>query len=419
MRILIISQPVWVNENNSGNTLSNFFDGFDAEFAEIYFSEGIPNNTVCDEYFQVTDKMVLERLLFRKPIGNRFTLSKIEKNQSSTFSFEAHGKRFKSFYLSFIREIIWRMVKVDNEKMYQFIRDFHPDLIYAPTFGNLRMLRIIRNIKRHTNLPLVSFISDDLYSYKSSMKTPLRLFYHLILRSSLRKSFLNYDLCYTMTEEQAKDCKKIYPKEMKVVRKSGRKNRSNKIHRIQSPIKLIYAGGIYLGRDFVLSEIANVITRINRVKKQFELHVYTSDTSNTLTGNNHDIYVHSAISYQVLEKVYQESDIALHVESFDKIYSDETRFSFSTKIVDCLQSGLPILALCPENNAGFRYLKKEDAAKCISSISEIETALYDIIDNYELFQKKAYDCLCRNHDAEINQLCMLKDFERIIRDYNL
>ena len=47
LRILVISEPAWAEENNTGNTLSNFFTGFPAEFANIYFRPGMPHNSLC------------------------------------------------------------------------------------------------------------------------------------------------------------------------------------------------------------------------------------------------------------------------------------------------------------------------------------------------------------------------------------
>ena len=59
MKVLIISQELWSENNNGGNVLSNLFSGFDAEFAQIYCSPGTPNNKICKRYFQITDSMIV------------------------------------------------------------------------------------------------------------------------------------------------------------------------------------------------------------------------------------------------------------------------------------------------------------------------------------------------------------------------
>lgn len=412
MKVLVITNPAWNESNNTGNTLSNVFHDFPAEFAHIYFSEELPDNALCKKYFQVTDKRVINHLLKRTPVGIR--LNDIESNKEKTF--EASLKKHKNFYTLLLRQIVWAMVRIDSKEMYEFIQDFNPDIIYAPTYGNPFVLRTIRNLKKNLHLPLVSYISDDLYSYKSSMKTPLKYLYQTLLRKSLLKSFQLYDVFYTMTKKQKEEYEPLYGKEMKLLYKSSYK--TYKKHNPNDIKKIIYAGGIYLGRDKVLEQLVDVIREKNQENKQYELHIYTSAkeyASKLNDGTNS--FVHPMISYTELQQAYESHDIALHVESFDQNYREETRLSFSTKIVDCLESGLPVLAICPEENAGFSYLQEEDAAVCISSLSDIKQGLECITTQYETYQDKAYACLKRNHNPKQKTEMLLKDFEEAIKEY--
>ena len=59
MRILIIADEVWNDSIHGNNVLTNWFEDFPAEFAEIYCSPGIPKNSICKKYFQITDKGVI------------------------------------------------------------------------------------------------------------------------------------------------------------------------------------------------------------------------------------------------------------------------------------------------------------------------------------------------------------------------
>ena len=114
--------------------------------------------------------------------------------------------------------------------------------------------------------------------------------------------------------------------------------------------------------------------------------------------------------------IYQNSDIALHVESFDIKNKLLVRMSFSTKIVDCLSSGCAVMAVCDEKQGGIDYLKKEDAAICISNLDEIQKKLAEIVKDNEIiykYKKKAEECCLRNHNVSQIEDMIKKDFESL------
>ena len=83
MRILVITDEVWNDRIHGNNVLSNWFDGFDAEFANIYCSPGFPNNNCCNRYFQITDKMMLKSIVKGKRAGR--IVEKIESNKTDKY----------------------------------------------------------------------------------------------------------------------------------------------------------------------------------------------------------------------------------------------------------------------------------------------------------------------------------------------
>ena len=69
MKILLITDEIWNDSIHGNNVLSNWFDGFDAEFANICCCPGLPENNCCDKYFQITDSMMLKSILKGKRAG--------------------------------------------------------------------------------------------------------------------------------------------------------------------------------------------------------------------------------------------------------------------------------------------------------------------------------------------------------------
>ena len=123
------------------------------------------------------------------------------------------------------------------------------------------------------------------------------------------------------------------------------------------------------------------------------------------------------VSQEELKEIYKNSDIAIHVESKDIKNRLATRLSFSTKIVDCIESGCAILAYCWREHSGWTYLDREKAAICVSQKDDLRNTLKNIVNHPELisaYSKMAYECGVRNHDRDSIQKMIMEDFERII-----
>lgn len=63
MKILVVSDTPWANDNSFGNSFSNIFEGMqDVQFANIYLRYGQPENDFDMLFFQITEKSLLRNL---------------------------------------------------------------------------------------------------------------------------------------------------------------------------------------------------------------------------------------------------------------------------------------------------------------------------------------------------------------------
>ena len=226
-----------------------------------------------------------------------------------------------------------------------------------------------------------------------------------------------------MTQEQKRELEHELGANMKILCKGFDTSQIPVKQTIHHPIRIIYAGGIYLNRWKVLASVVNAIKKINETGEKIRLDVYTGNELNAkqkkallVEGAS---YVHSAVPFSELMEIYNSSDLALHVESFDLKNRLSTRLSFSTKIVDCLSSGCAVMAIAWKEQAGFKYLRDNDAAICIDDKREIEKKLLEICNYPEIlieYQKKARDCCTKYHEKRTNGKRLRLDFERIINE---
>ena len=67
MNILVITRNAWDDKNSIGNTISNLFCAWeDAKFLNLYFREASPQNEVCTQYYQLSEKRLLSFRGLRK-----------------------------------------------------------------------------------------------------------------------------------------------------------------------------------------------------------------------------------------------------------------------------------------------------------------------------------------------------------------
>lgn len=422
MRILIISKEAWRDEQNGGNVLSNIFANFNAEFAQVYCNEQEPNNNLCCHYYQMTDKMMVNNIMHKTKVGKVLNYNQPPKNTiAQTESYKSSTSFLAGSIKRLLREIVWKIGKWDAEEIIQFTRSFNPDIIFAPCYGNHYMHNLTILVHNALNVPVISYISDDFYTNKQFRFSPIFWINHFILRKNTRKVFKHYSLVYTMTEEQKKQCEQDFGAKMRILCKSGLFNYKMEKHLVNNPIRFVYAGGIYLNRWKTLGKIAEVMRKINSEGIKMTLDIFTNnpltEAMQSVINDGVTSKVNKVVPLVELRKIYQASDVAIHAEAFDISNRHTVRMSFSTKIVDCLDSGCAVMAVCDEKQAGFAYLKRNDAAICISDLSKLEDELRRINNNPAIlldYQKKAFELGRRNHLQKNIDAMLLNDFKSVI-----
>ncbi len=422
MRILVLSDEVWNDKINGNNVTSNWFEGMDAEFANIYLSPGSPYNKCCRKYFQVTDVMMLKSILKGIKAGKEIVY---DYGKDFSCVAEAEPKKLYSFlksisggFLRLVREILWCLGRYNLKAMAEFINDFKPDVIFSERKASLKMLRLESIVTSLTNTPIYAFTGDDEYSLKHLSFSPFFWINRFAIRKHLRKNVKKYKIYYTLSAEQKEDYEKRFGVKCKLLQKCGSFDDFSEKEFVNAPIHLIYAGKFYCNRWKVLAEISKAISEINKDTTKLILEIYTKDKptkkQNALLNDGVNSFIQGAVTQEELKAIYKNSDIALHLESRDIKNRLTTRLSFSTKIIDCIFSGCAVMAYCWDKHSGYTYLKREDAAFCVSNGEELNGLLNQITENPDIIKKysdKAYRCGLRNHQRQNIQKMLIEDFK--------
>ena len=419
MRILLITDEEWNDSVYGNNVLTNWFAGFDAEFAQIYCSPGLPLNSVCHRYFRITDGEMARSLFFGPMAGHIVSmpedkkqqlLSKVNAQRKGVYGVMKKVSMVVHTPVMLLRDFIWCNGHYNKQAMKEFIDNFNPDIVYCPRLITPKLMRLEKLVSTMTNAPFVAFTADDEASLMQVNYSPLYWMRRLWIRQKLKSHVKLYKHYFTFSQDQAEDYRKEFGMPTSTLYKCGDFIGEYQAKEINQPIQMVYAGGLYCNRWKTLEKIGEALKDINKDGIKIVLNVYSQDEltnaqKQALSEQNY-IYFKGAVSTTELAEIYRKADIALHVESFDKKNKYATRVSFSTKIIDLMASTCAILAICWEKHAGYQYLHDHDAAFCVADYKDILPTLQHICQEPESIQeyaKKAWDCGSRYHDRMVIQ----------------
>ena len=403
-KILVVGINPWI-DNTGINTLINFFEEWDKEkIAHIYTREKLPNTHICDTFFRVSETRVVRSVLKRKTkTGDRVQNGESVEDAGAQKLY----KKGRGAVKALLRELVWKFGKWKSNELDAFLQECSPDVLFFPVYSNVYMCRLQNYVAKKCNKPIVLYISDDNYSYKSVAKNPLSLLHRFWLRKQEKKLFRRAKEVLVIAPKQKEEYDRIFSVNSQVLTK-GIDFTQYPLNQkpLNVPIKMVYTGKLIIGRWKSLAAIANALGEINKTDTKIELDIYTTDelTPKQETAlNKNGCQVKGALTLEQVQEVQAQADILVFAESLEKKHKYAARLSFSTKITDYLKSGKCIFAIGDKEIAPIDYFQRYDSAITATSYKEIAEKLQMLIDNPALileYGEKAYNCGKENHDKE-------------------
>ncbi len=429
MKVLMLSNSEWDDNNSFGNTFSNFFDDCkNIQFANIFCREGIPNTKLCKRFLKITDKQLLRHILNKNcspvQVAYNTTTSQEEDESGSKKSLWLlefmRKKRWSIFFL--LREVIWSLRDYKTIEFKRFIEEFAPDILFVPVYPYAYINKMALEIKSMYHLPMISYMSDDEYSLRQFSLSPLYWLRRIIQRNWVVKVLRSSSQVYVISEMQKRDCEKDLGITCKILTKSYDFTAKDtvKVSNIKK-VSLLYAGNLGSGRWKSLAYISEVVEKLCKEGLQLEFNIYSATPlTRTMSKRlNRGCYckVHAAVPYPVVQQLQEEADIVIHAESLSLRNGLEVRQSFSTKLVDLFFQSKCIFAIGRGDVASIYHLKSNDAAVVASSRKEVYNKLKKLVTNESVrqyYSKKAYGCGMKYHDRSKMKQMLMSDLEKLV-----
>lgn len=384
MRILIVSNIELDDTNAAGNTFSNWLtDWPDTEISSLYCRAAMPHNGFCNSFYSISPLSIVKNLFTPWKIGIYAKKENKEKKSSSGIE----GRLIKKTKLGhwgalyilndlFINTRLWQ-----NKKYKEYIHSFNPDIVFYFAKSEAFLYQNLKFLKRYTKAKFVAYFADDMYSMyqRKGLK-------NWVYRHRFPKLVSMADKNYGASVLMCDTYSKLFNISLTPLYKGCKI--SDVKRKLDIPIKIVYAGNLYYGRENTLAAIAKALKYINEKKQLATLEIYTNtivtDRINRCLNIDGVSKIMGGRPFSEIQEILKSADIVLHVESFDPDNIKIVKLSYSTKISDCLQSGSMMLVVGPNGIASVEEAKLIDGVMVINNELSIQNMLYNLLNNPEL-----------------------------------
>lgn len=388
MKILIVSNTTWDNSNSFGNTFSNIFGGMeDVEIYNISCRNGVSNNSVTAKEIQMTDKSVLKSIL--KPTFDPcWEISKtLDNNETnSAISVNAIKKRRTSSFI--IRDFIWKIGRWKKSKvLHEFLTECKPDVIYLPIYASPYMCDIQQYIIDKLNIPVVGHISDDVYNMPPNISGVAKA-YRKCLQKKITKLIKSCKYLEVFAKNMADEYSKRFDIPCYLIGKGVTIEKIESIPKYQlkkdGVLKIIYTGNISTERFSVIYMLGKAIDTHFQGRAVIEIYTQTILSEKMQVGFDelNSLCLKGSVSSDEVKQIQQSADMLLHIEGFSEKSLFEVKMSFSTKIIDYMLTGVPILAVGPSQANSIMVLQNDSLAITITDYQDV----YEVLN--KLFNKE-------------------------------
>lgn len=382
-KVLVVSNNSFSKTSSNGRTLGNLFTGWPKEkLAQFCVSTTTPDYDICDNYYLLTDKSVLDAFLhFRR--GKR---CQIEENLGTEGNTAIKGKKINKTPLrNLIRHAIWGWNRWYTQEMKDWVDDFNPEVVLLMNSDATFVLDIALKIASTKNIPLIMFNTEGYYFIKGTKHRKLgfvgwvsRKLYNHIYRRHFRRVMKKVDLSIHLNSLLVRDYKEEFGgKHMVLYTGSGVQFDSSNLN-LDKPV-FVYLGNFGFDRPLALIEIANVLQSIDH---SYKLDVYGKTPSSQvekLLCDCDSITYHGMVPYEKVVEVLHSATILFHAEHQSLKYEEALRYGFSTKIADSIASGHPFLMYSSPNTAGAQYVIETGAAWFAQNKDELKNTIISIL----------------------------------------
>lgn len=424
-KILLFSHSGFSDEDANGITMKNLLSAWTPEEkAELYCDVQKPDYSVACQYFRLTDMQVMKSFLGKK---SRLVLDyNGEPQQECDMKAEHLGesanripiwlKKLKyNFLLKWVREYMRLWGPWGQKTLAQWIDSVSPAVLIYMVGESIFLDKLVLKTCEKTGKPLVLYNGEAYRIIELSKRKGLEKAYYRKVERSYAKLDRRASLVIYNSELLKAEYMKKYAHPAKTIVAYNSAECNQQPYIPGDSMNITYFGNLGVGRSDSLLQVAEVLKRID---PKLKLDIYGNATEENAAKFRacNNIGYHGFINAEQLHDVIAESDILLHVESFDEKIMPKLKYAFSTKIAQCLCAGRCFVSYAPRETASSRYLKSQ-GLEAISDKGELEALLTELIQDADMRKNRAEHALRigrMNHQTTVTAECLKKNVSSLV-----
>lgn len=403
--LLVFSHSGFSDTDANGITMKKLLSAYEpSEKAQFYLDTAQPDFTAAEHYFRVTDVQMIKAFLLKKS-KHIFTPEKTTKTTASKAAAKKVPgflkKRKYNFTLKYLREKLWGISPWGHRALKKWIDALAPQaLVYMVGESHFMDKLVLKTCKR-TGKPLVLYNGEAYRIIDLKQRHGLERMYYRKSHKLYRKLLDRASLVLYNCPMLQRDYEKRYGEKKE---SSVAYNTAVCAETAQIPEKIrtvTYFGNLGVGRDESLMRVAK---QLRSIDPSLHIDVYGKALPEIEQRLNacEGIRLHGFLQADELHRVIENTDLLLHVESFDPAIMPKLRYAFSTKIAQCLCAGRCFLSFAPEQTASTQYLLSVGASVATNE-TELKEQLESLVHDRQARRSCAEQALCigrENHHGQ-------------------
>ncbi len=400
-RILLVNACLIGDNNGTGNTLASIFKNMPKSSVYqlcIDFLREPLSNKQC---LFVDKNFSFSRYLLANRRKNKQQSEDAAKHRANISGARASG--FKAVLHEFFRGLADILPVRISKNMCNYIEEVKPDYIYT-CGSSITSLKTSKKISKKYNIPLVLHVMDNWEEtlYSSSVLTKP---FSFLLKNELKKvnkcSVQNLAVSQALCNKFSEKYKVNYLPLMNTVDEIA----VNPVCYSRDKLTFMYGGSLSINRYESLAQIADVLHGVlGNDGYVFKLFVPSTQNTESMRSyfEGYNVVFSDYVPRQQLLVEYNEADVLVITESFDKNFCDFTKFSLSTKVPEYMACGKPVLAYLSKMLYSYEYLNSSNAALVADNRVFLAEAINEI-QNYDKRYNLALNGLRfvkKNHSRE-------------------
>lgn len=412
-RVLVSTVGQW--SDVGADTWSMLLSKYDkSKIASLYLRAIKSKSPCCNRYYHIYEERVMKSITHPKmPTGEAYFYdaavedAKMDSSDIQQREKERYAKysQKKNLFTTMAREFVWLLGNWKSKEFKQFIDDFNPEVLVFPIESYIHLNRINKYIIKKKHPKVIGFFNDDNFTFKQNKELGYKL-HRLWLRQSVKWLVRHCDTVFAVCPKMKRECDKEFGINSIVLSKPMVCETEFAPYQPHAPIRLLYAGKLYINRDKTIISIAKAIKKINENGVKVVMDVFSGSALTQETINDIECspasHFRGEIPYSQVFEEMKQSDVLLFVEDLSK-ENLAARLSFSTKITDLFGSGKCTWAIGNGDLGPVEYIKEKDAGFVSTSVDEIYSTLTSIVEQPEMisrFARKGYECGQKYHNVD-------------------